>query len=178
MARELLTYSVMREQNLSRHASPRLLLLTLVVLTACQAAPNTPRPSANSDGVMKLWSTYRVCMDSSEFEVVERASDQLRVRRLQSEWYAGNHFSPPDGITPFFTQAPSRLAVDLHAMAASCALHAGDIASERGREKIARQLYNEVLNFEEPAYSFYVGQARSRLAQLEGRLEVTLHTLE
>ena len=114
-------------------------------------------------------------MASSDFEEVQRASDQLRIVRKQSEWYAGNRLSPDEDISQFSTQAPSRLAVDVHAMAASCALHAGDIASEDGRENIARQLYSEVLSYEDPAYSFYVGQARSRLAELEGRLEVKLH---
>ena len=111
-------------------------------------------------------------MASSDFEVVQRASDRLRIVHKQSEWYAGNHFSPPDDITQFSIRAPSRLAVDLHAMAASCSLHAGDIASEGGREHIARQLYNEVLNYEASAFSFYIAQARSRLAQLQQRLEV------
>ena len=103
-------------------------------------------------------------MASSDFEEVQRASDELRIVRKQAEWYAGQHVSPAQNIPPFSTAAPSRLAVDLHAMAASCALHAGDIASEGGRESIARQLYSEVLSYEDPAYSFYVGQARSRLA--------------
>jgi hypothetical protein len=117
-------------------------------------------------------------MASSNFEEVQRASDQLRIVRKQSDWYTGNGFSPVEDIPQFSTQAPSRLAVDIHAMAASCALHAGDIASEDGREHIARQLYSEVLSYEDPAYSFYVGQARSRLAELEGRLEVKLHDNE
>lgn len=111
-------------------------------------------------------------MASSDFEVVQRASDQLRMVRKQSEWYAGNHFSPAEDFTQFSTQAPSRLAVDLRAMAASCALHAGDIASEGGRDNIARQLYSEVLNYEASTFSFYIAQARSRLAQLQRRLEV------
>ena len=105
-------------------------------------------------------------MASSDFEEVQRASDELRIVRKQSEWYAGKHGSPAQDITQFSTDAPSRLAVDLHAMAAACALHAGDIASEVGSENIARQLYSEVLSYQDPAYSFYVGQARSRLAGL------------
>ena len=163
-------YSLMREQMPLHHASPRLFFLfTIAVLTACQAASNTPRAPGNNDRVMNLWSTYRVCMASSDFEEVQRASDELRIIRKQSEWYAGRHFSPAEDITPLSARAPSRLAVDVHAMAASCALHAGDIASEDGRDNIARQLYSEVLSYEEPAYGCYIGQARSRLAQLQHR---------
>lgn len=110
-------------------------------------------------------------MASSDFEVVQQTSDQLRIVRKQAEWYAGNHFSPDEDIAHFSSQAPSRLAVDVHAMAASCGIHAGDIASENGRANIARQLYSEVLSYEKPAYGFYVEQARSRLAQLLSRLE-------
>jgi hypothetical protein len=160
-------YSLMRGQMSLRHASASpFLLFTIAVLTACQAAGNTTPPQGNNDRFMNLWSTYTICMASSDFEVVQRASDQLRIVRKQSEWYAGKHFLPGEDIPQFSTQAPSRLAVDLHAMAAACAIHAGDIASEGGRENIARQLYSEVLaSYEETAYSFYVLQARSRLAQ-------------
>ena len=153
-----------------RHVRPSVFLLfTIAVVTACQATSNTPRPSGNNDRVMNLWSTYRACMASSDFDVVQQTSDQLRIVRKEAEWYAGRHFSPAEDINHLPTQAPSRLAVDVHAMAASCALHAGDIASEDGKDTIATQLYSEVLSYEEPAYSFYIGQARSRLAQLEHR---------
>ena len=108
-------------------------------------------------------------MASSNFDVVQQTSDQLRIVRKEAEWYAGRHFSPAGDINHLPTQAPSRLAIDVHAMAASCILHAGDIASEDGKDAIARQLYSEVLSYEEPAYSFYIGQARSRLAQLQHR---------
>lgn len=155
-----------------RDATLRLvLLLTLAVLTACQATPHTARPSGSTDRVMNLWSTYRTCIASSDFEVVQQTSDQLRIVRKEVEWHAGKHFSPAEDSGQLSTQAPSRLAVDVQAMAASCALHAGDVASEDGRDNIARQLYSEVLSYEEPAYSFYIGQARSRLAQLQHRLE-------
>ena len=110
-------------------------------------------------------------MASSDFEVVQQTSDQLRMVRTQAEWYAGNHVLPAEDITQFSTPAPPRLAVDVHAMAASCGLHAGDVASEKGRINIARQLYSEVQSYEGPAYNFYVEQARSRLAQLLSRLE-------
>ena len=162
----------MREQMPLRHASLRLLLLfAIAVLPACQAASHTARPAGSIDRVMNLWSTYRTCITSSDFEVVQQTSDQLRIVRKEVEWYAGRNFSPAEDSTQLSTQAPSRLAVDVQAMAASCALHAGDIASEDGRDNIARQLYGEVLSYEEPAYSFYIGQARSRLAQLQHRLE-------
>jgi hypothetical protein len=158
----------MRDQISLRQASLRLFLLfTLAILAACQAASNTPRPPGNTDRMMNLWSTYRTCMASSDFEESQRASDQLRIVRKQAEWHAGNHFSPAEEVTQFSTQAPSRLAVDVHAMAASCAIHAGDVAWKDSRENIARQLYREVLSYEEPAYSFYILQARSRLAQLQ-----------
>jgi hypothetical protein len=157
----------MRDHAALRHASLRLyFLFPIAMLAACQAASNTPQPSGNNDRVMNLWSTYRTCMASSDFEEVHRASDELRIVRKQSEWHAGKHGSPAQDSTQYSADAPSRLAVDVQAMAASCALHAGDIASEHGRENIARQLYSEVLSYQDPAYSFYVGQARSRLAGL------------
>ena len=157
----------MREQMPLRHASLRLLLLfTIAVLTACQAASHTARPSGSIDRVMNLWSTYRTCITSSDFEVVQQTSDQLRIVRKEVEWYAGRHFSPAEDITHLPTQAPSRLAVDGpcygRLLCSSC-------ASEDGNDTIARQLYSEVLSYEEPAYSFYIGQARSRLAQLQHR---------
>ena len=160
-----------------RHASAAFLLLLVVsVLTACQGAWNSSSPRTDNDRFMNLWSTYTLCMASSDFEVVQRTSDQLRIVRKQSEWYAGTHLSADEHAGPFSLQAPSRLAVDLHAMAASCAIHAGDVASEDGKEHIAKQLYSEVLaDYAEVAYPFYVLQARSRLAELQSRQQLTLH---
>jgi hypothetical protein len=111
-------------------------------------------------------------MASSDVDVVQQSSDQLRIVRKETEWYAGTHDSPAEALTQRSIQAPSRLAVDVHAMAASCTLHAGDIASKDGRDNMARQLYNEILAYETAAYSFYIAQARSRLAQLQHRLEL------
>lgn len=170
-------YCSMLSRMTLRHASiASFLLYVISLLTACQGAWNVSSPRTDNDRFMNLWSTYTICMASSDFEVVQRTSDHLRIVRKQSEWYAGTHFSADENVTPFSLQAPSRVAVDLHAMAASCAIHAGDIASEGGRENIARQLYSEVLSdYEETAYPFYVLQARSRLAELQSRLQLTLH---
>jgi hypothetical protein len=163
----------MREQLSVRYLSQSLVLVfTIAVVTGCQAASHTARPPGNTDRVMNLWSTYKACIASSDFEEVQDASDQLRVVRTQGVESAGEQAPSAVHISQFSTQAPSRLAVDVHAMAASCALHAGDIASNEGRENIAKQLYREVVSYEAPAYSFYIAQARSRLAQLQHRLEL------
>lgn len=68
-----------------------------------------------------------------------------------------------------------RLAVDLKAMAASCTLHAGDIAAISGRSDTARDMFIAVLSeHSEPLYAYYAEQARTRLIKLEAELQASL----
>ncbi|HEX5550142.1 MAG TPA: hypothetical protein VFX36_04885 [Nitrospira sp.] len=57
-----------------------------------------------------------------------------------------------------------RLSADPSAMAAACALRAGQVAQERGRQSFAREMFQMIVtNFPQPRYRYYVDQAREGL---------------
>ena len=61
-----------------------------------------------------------------------------------------------------------RLSADPSAMAAACALRAGQIAQERGRRSFAREMFQMIVtNFPQPRYRYYVVQAREGLERLD-----------
>jgi hypothetical protein len=81
----------------------------------------------------------------------------------------------PTSLKNMVTQPGSRLAVDVHAMAAACSLHAGDLALSAGEPDLARDQFREVLHSHtESDYSYYTAQARERLTQLELTLQAAL----
>ena len=71
-----------------------------------------------------------------------------------------------------------RLSADPAAMAASCALRAGQAALEMGRLNVAREMFHRVVvNFPQPRYQYYVTQARLGLEQLDAASRATLSHL-
>lgn len=60
-------------------------------------------------------------------------------------------------------------------MAASCSLHAGNLAMSAGELDVARSQFREVLQgHAESDYAYYTAQARERLTQLELTLQAAL----
>ena len=73
------------------------------------------------------------------------------------------------------TQPASRLAVDVHAMAAACSLHAGNLAVSVGEHDLARNEFRQVLeNQTQSDYFYYASQARERLSYLDLTLQAAL----
>ena len=81
--------------------------------------------------------------------------------------------SVEDSISPESEEAASmgpsvRLSADPSAMAAACALRAGQVAQERGRRSFAREMFQMIVtNFPQPRYRYYVAQAREGLERLD-----------
>jgi len=68
-----------------------------------------------------------------------------------------------------------RLSADPAAMAAACALHAGQAAQEMGRPHVAREMFHMVItNFPQPRYRYYVAQARLGLEHLDAASHAAL----
>ena len=69
----------------------------------------------------------------------------------------------------------SRLAVDVHAMAASCSLYTGTLAQSVGEHDLAQQQFRQILDSPIQAdYPYYAAQARNRLSYLEQTLQTAL----
>ncbi|MFZ1558058.1 MAG: hypothetical protein WAT38_17930, partial [Nitrospira sp.] len=81
----------------------------------------------------------------------------------------------PTKLKSMVTQPASRLAVDVHAMAAACSLHAGNLAVSVGEHDLARNEFRLVLeNQTQSDYSYYTSQARERLSYLDLTLQAAL----
>lgn len=146
-----------------------LCLFSLVVwLGGCQTAHLHIR-SVGMDQVEfeRMWQSYVDCWDSVDLDVI-----RAQARRL-SRTAEADQPSPPFlpkilGLTP--ARLPVRLAVDPKALAASCALHGGKVALDRGEQALATDLFTSVIQrFPEPDHAYYVAQARSGLIQASER---------
>jgi hypothetical protein len=61
-----------------------------------------------------------------------------------------------------------RLSADPAAMAAACALRAGQVAQGMGRHSVAREMFQMIVtNFPQPRYRYYSAEARQGLEQLD-----------
>lgn len=92
--------------------------------------------------------------------------------------YNGFVLPMPVKLERLVTTPATRLSVDVRAMAASCSLHAGQVALEHGRVDLAREAFAEVLTLhaEEGTSSFYLAQAKNFLAEIENGVQVSLKT--
>ena len=152
--------------NLSSRSVAVLLLITfLVYLPACQINGTLRQEGLDNAAFMNVWQTYTRCVSSSDLNSTQQDSLQLRTLSHAQDG--------SDGVK--WTLAHLRLAVDLKAMAASCTLHAGDIAATSGRNDTARDMFIAVLNEHSgPLYAYYTEQARTRLIKLEIGLQASL----
>lgn len=160
-----------------RHVRFRQVVLLITALTAVGCQSNPSVTSARYDNVrfMDVWSTYTHCLSAEDSQTALLDSTKLRqVSRAQTT------HSPIETILParlknMVSQPASRLAVDVHAMAASCSLHAGTLAMSAGEVELARNKFREVLHgHTESDYGYYTTQARELLAQLELTLQAAL----
>lgn len=113
----------------------------------------------------EAWTSYQRCLASRDAREAEH-----QARRLSRAAFAreGEGVALPDAMASMIEPLPVRLAVEPKAMAAACALHAGHLAMEAGQAEPAYRLYSLVLRrFQEPAYLFYVAEARAGLLLVE-----------
>lgn len=151
------------------------LLVVMAILAGCQS--NQALTSVRYDNVrfMDVWSTYTHCLSVEDSRAALQDSTKLHeVSRAQR---AGSPLDTilPAGLRTMVSQPASRLAVDVHAMAASCGLRAGDLAMSAGELDEARKQFREVLHgHTESEYAYYTAQARERLTHLDVTLQASL----
>jgi len=160
-----------------RYLTLRQIIFLLMALTALGCQSNTAVTSVRYDNVrfMDVWSTYTHCLSADESQVALQDSTKLQdVSRAQTTRSSLDTILPA-GLKNMVAQPSSRLAVDVHAMAASCGLHAGNLAMSAGELDVARHQFREVLHgHAESDYAYYTAQARERLTQLELTLQAAL----
>jgi len=113
-----------------------------------------------------MWGIYTHCSRSEDLDAMRVDAQRLSL--------AGNMTdSAGDPIFPESEESASmgpnvRLSADPSAMAAACALRAGQIAQERGRRSFAREMFQMIVtNFPQPRYRYYATQAREGLERLD-----------
>ena len=156
-----------------------LLLLLVVGLGGCQASWSFDRPAGLIDHAefKNVWKTYGHCRSSSDPDEI-----QVDARYLDRAAYVMESKSPSPLVLPrvmqhLVSKLPSRLAVDLQAMALDCALHGGQVARAAGRIQMAEELFTVVVaRGDEEAYGYYVLEAGRGLEHLESVTHVAKET--
>lgn len=161
-----------------RILTPVLLVLT-IGLSGCHAAWSFDKPTTSGDTAqfMTLWRTFSHCRSSSDPE--EMRTDAERLDREVQAITLNTHASMrlPAILADLVSELPSRLAIDPKAMLVACTLYAGQAAQALGQRQLAAELFTSITTTD-PAYSYYVVQAKHGLRQLEQDTHVVMDTSE
>ena len=143
------------------------LMLVLVLLMPLSGCDMGRQSSLSNNGrFMDLWSTYTHCYQSQDIDAMRTDAEQLSQAVHTTD--SGDDPIPPESNDQAPLKPTVRLSADPAAMAAACALHAGQAAQERRRINIAREMFHMVvINFPQPRYQYYVAQARLGLERID-----------
>lgn len=150
----------------------------LLVASGCQTVPPGKASGLDNSGFMTLWETYTHCKSTVDLHATRVDMSTLTEAALMNHRYNGFVLPMPVKLERLVTTPATRLSVDVRAMAASCSLHAGQVALGYGRVDLAREAFAEVLTLhaEEGTSSFYLAQAKNFLAEIENGVQVSLKT--
>ena len=150
-----------------------LLLAAVLMLAGCQSAPHAAKADPLNSGFMSLWATYQRCEAGSDVEAMQ--ADAVHLTRMAQQPIGGTDMDIPlpQMIRRFVSEPANRLAVDPKAMAAHCSLQTGLVALSAGRHDVADRMFRLVMAYPEPAYSYYVNQARAGLAVITATVKST-----
>ncbi|NOU09312.1 MAG: hypothetical protein HOO98_04735 [Nitrospira sp.] len=81
----------------------------------------------------------------------------------------------PTHLERLVANPTSRVAVDVEAMVAACALHTGELAFNQGQIDIARDLLVSVIKLHKEESSYYVLKAKTLLAKLGHGVNVSFN---
>lgn len=151
------------------------IVITVFAAVGCQSTPAGISVRYDNVRFMDVWNTYSHCLSTEEFQSAVLDSTKLQeVSQIQASSSGPENFLPAQ-FKNLIDQSSSRQAVDVHAMAASCSLHAGTLAFSAGEHDLARNQFSQILNSPtQSGYSYYAAQARARLAHLELTLQAFL----
>ena len=151
------------------------ILVAALSVVGCQSNPATTSVRYDNVRFMDVWSTYTHCLSSDQTQSALLDSHKLReVSQSQALRSPLDDFLPTK-LKSMVTQPAARLAVVVHAMAAACSLHAGNLAVAVGEHDLARNEFRQVLeNQTQSDYSYYASQARERLSYLDLTLQAAL----
>src|SRR6476469_8697212 len=147
-----------------RHRWWVLVVLSLPLANSgCDTGRQSSTPLLTDNGrFMDMWGIYSRCSHSEDLDAMRMDAQRLSLAGNMTD-SAGNPISP-ENEEPASMGPNVRLSADPWAMAAACALHAGQVAQERGHRSFAREMFQMILtNFPQPRYRYYAVQAREGL---------------
>ena len=151
------------------------ILVAALSVVGCQSNPATTSVRYDNVRYMDVWSNYTHCLSSDQTQSALLDPHKIREGSQEQAFRAPLENILPTKLKSMVTQPASRLAVDVHAMAAACSLHAGNLAVSVGEHDLARNEFRQVLeNQTQSDYSYYTSQARERLSYLDLTLQAAL----
>jgi len=152
-----------------------ILSLSVLALTGCQTQTHV----RDGDGASfsSLWQTYSHCNSGDTLDQLNHDAQILRTAANHSFSLDGFVIPLPIKIERLVSAPSARLAVDVKAMAASCSLRAGQVATQVGQIEVARSLFESVLEYRPQSdYAYYSLQAKAALLSLDNpAVTVSLH---
>lgn len=124
---------------------------------------------------MSLWSVYTDCKATSDLDQASSALKRLRTASQPSAGDRDDFVLPlPTNLSRLVSSPTSRVAVDVQAMAAACALHTGELALNQGYEDLAREFLISVITLHQEENSYYATRAKTLLAKIGQGINVSL----
>lgn len=149
-------------------------LLGVALLTSgCTTGPSSQLAELKNNGFMSLWNTYADCKSTSD--LAQATSDLTQLRSASQEMSDGFILPLPTHLERLVANPTSRVAVDVEAMAAACALHTGELAFNQGQTDVARDLLVSVIKLHKEERSYYVLKAKTLLAKLGPGVNVSFN---
>jgi hypothetical protein len=133
------------------------ILLLPMAIGGCAESRSSSKPlSTDNVRFMDMLTLYNHCTETDDREAM-RVDAQVLSRAVDVLDSAADPRIGPD----------VRVSADPAAMAAACALRAGQVAQGEGDLSSAREMFQMiVIQFPQPRYAYYRNQARERLEQL------------
>jgi hypothetical protein len=152
-----------------------LVLIFLIALGGCDTNRQSSRSLLFDNGrFMDLWGTYMHCIRSEDLDAMHEDAHRL-LRVVHTTGFTEDPI-PLKSSEPIPGQT-IRLSVDPAAMAAACALRAGQAAREKGRLYVSREMFHTIIiHFQQPRYQYYAAQARLGLERLDALSRAALHS--
>jgi hypothetical protein len=149
------------------------LLGIIAFASGCTTGSSSQMTELKNSGFMSLWNTYADCKSTSD--LAQATSDLMQLRSASQEVNEGFILPLPTHLERLVANPTSRVAVDIEAMAAACALHTGELAFDQGQTDIARDLLVSVIKLHREEGSYYVLKAKTLLAKLGQGVNVSFN---
>ena len=154
------------------------LLGIMLFASGCQTGAPLSTARLDNPRFMNLWGIYTHCKSTSDIAETQLDMGRLTNAALANQSDEGFVLPMPQQLERLVTTPANRLAVDIQAMAASCSLHAGQVAFGHGRIDLAKEALNGVtaIQQQKEGSNYYLAQAHKLLTEIETGVQVSLQT--